>query len=93
MKYIELENKTNEIRKVGRIYDDPDRAFSYINIYFDNEKWADASKFLPGDFDLCYCKVKGESRILPGWHTGFSWDGSKIKPSHEILYWKLNYDT
>lgn len=93
MKYKPLENNTNEIKKVGRIYDNPDRAFSYINVNFDEEKWADSSKFLPGDYDLCYCKIKNQKKILPGWHTGISWDGSKIKREHEVIFWKLNYDT
>ena len=93
MKDKKLEENNNLIRKVGRCYEDPKNPFNYMKVKFDDDKWADASKFLPGDFDLCYCKIRDEKKILPGWHTGFCWDGSNIKPKHEILFWKLNYDT
>lgn len=78
------------IRKVGRYYEDPKRAFAYMDIKFDRDMWVDSSKYLPGDFDLCYCK--GKEKTLSGWHNGTSWDGSRITPDFEVLYWKMNYD-
>ncbi len=81
-----------EIKKVGKFYENKKRPFSYIDIPYENgkKKWADASKYLPQEFDLCHCKTK--DRTLPGWYTGISWDGLNLKPQTEVLFWKLNYD-
>lgn len=62
----------------------------YKSIKFDADKWADASEYLPMEFDLCYLKTN--ERTFSGWHTGFCWDGLKIKPRENVLFWKLNYD-
>ena len=78
------------IRKVGRFYDNPKRAFAYMDVQYDNGKWADSSKFLPADFDLCHCK--GKYKVIPGWHTGSSWDGLNMSPDFEVLFWKMNYN-
>lgn len=79
-----------KVKTVGKYYDNNEKPFNYSNVSFDNNKWADASKFLPREFDLCYCKTN--DRILSGWHTGISWDGHRIRSTDEILFWKLNYD-
>lgn len=76
--------------KVGKWYYNLGREFAYGDVEFDSNKWADSSKFLPKDFDLCYCKMK--EKTLPGWFTGTSWDGLNIKPESKVLSWKLNYD-
>lgn len=79
-----------EPRKVGRIYEDPQRAFCYIDIKYEKGKWADSSKFLPADFDLCHCKI--DDRVVSGWHSGTEWEGFRIKPKDKVQYWKLNYN-
>ncbi len=89
---IEKEIDTSAIKRVGKIYENPARAFAYIDIKYEPEKWADSSKYLPAEFDLCYCKIKNRNLSLPGWYTGISWDGLNIKPEYEVLFWKLNYD-
>lgn len=78
------------IRKVGRFYENPNKPFIYKDVIFDEDDWADASKYLPLDYDLCYCK--GKHGTLSGWHNGNTWDGSKITPDFEVLYWRMNYD-
>lgn len=90
MKKEKVEVDLSGIRKVGKHYEDPKNSFNYIKVKFDEGKWADASKYLPADFDLCYCKT--HDRIVSGWHTGTCWDGLNMKPEYKILYWKLNYD-
>lgn len=76
--------------KVGKYYKVLGREFVYGDVEFDSNKWADSSRFLPRDFDLCYCK--NTETNLAGWHTGTSWDGLNIKPEYKVLFWKLNYD-
>lgn len=88
MNDINIEN--NNVKKVGKLYENSKRAFCYIDIEANKKEWIDASKFLPSDFDLCHCRTK--NKIVPGWYTGFCWDGLQIKPDDEILEWKLNYD-
>lgn len=80
-------------KKVGRFYKNIDGEFGYSDVKFDENKWADVAFFLPGDFDLCHCKIEGKDRIYAGWHAGTTWDGANIKPDFNVLAWKLNYDT
>jgi len=80
----------NDIKKVGKHYEDPKNPFSYGKVKYDEDNWADSSRFLPADFDLCYCKTK--DKVISGWHSNNSWDGLKMKPDYKVLYWKLNYD-
>ncbi len=82
----------NGPKKVGRFYKSIGIEFSYLKVRFDEDKWADASCYLPKDFDLCYCKIENIRHICAGWHNGNIWDGVFIKPEHKIEYWKLNYD-
>lgn len=60
---------------------------TYSKVHFDDGGWADAKRFLPGDFDLCLLKVK-DRKSLVGWISGTSWDGLNMKPDYEVLYWK-----
>ncbi len=89
---IENHIENLEIKKVGKFYENPKRPFSYIDIDYEKGKWADCSKYLPSEFDLCHCKIENTETILPGWYTGMGWDGCNIKPAHKIIKWKLNYD-
>ena len=82
------------IRQVGQQYEDKKWKFSYSNVKFDEDGWADASRFLPAILDLCYCMIEGRSKKIPGWYTGTSliWDGLNIKPTDKILFWKRNFE-
>lgn len=53
---------------------------------YDVEGWADASKYLPSEFDLC--ELKTDIKSDSGWHTGQVWDGLNIKENTKVLYWK-----
>ncbi len=68
--------------KVGRKY------ATYKDVKYDSDKWADASLYLPADFDICSLKTEaGFSKR--GWHTGTQWDGAAITDKDKIKYWKL----
>lgn len=81
------------IKKVGRYYENPNRAFSYMDIpEIRKKEWIDASKYLPNDFDICHCKIENKEKILSAWFCQTYWDGMRIKPEDKVLSWRLNYD-
>lgn len=80
------------VKKVGKQYGKRKRPFSYHDVEFDENKWADASKYLPIDFDLCHCRVKDHDKTRSGWYTGHQWDGIKIRDTDTVLFWKCNYN-
>jgi hypothetical protein len=59
---------------------------TYKDFKYDYGGWADSSKYLPGDYDLCFLKT--EEKTLPGWHTGISWDGLNVPENLVVKYWK-----
>lgn len=62
------------------------RKFTYKDVEYDCDQWADAKKYMPADFDLVYMKTK--NKIFNGWAYVDSWDGAKISPEDEVLFWK-----
>lgn len=80
----------NAAKRVGKFYKSVGTFLTYRHVDFDKDKWADVNKYLPIEYDMCYCK--GENAILPGWYNGIGWDGHRIKPDFKVLFWKLNYD-
>ena len=50
------------------------------------DQWVDASKYLPGDYDLVIMKT--ETKTFPGWFSGIAWDGYRVPPNSNVLYWK-----
>ena len=64
------------------------RRFSYKDVKYDYDEWADASEYLPADFDLLYMKTK--SKIYNGWISGTKWDGLKIPQDEKVLFWKCH---
>lgn len=65
--------------------------YAYSDVTFDEDGWADAKLFMPGDFDLCHLKIK-DKKTKPGWASGNKWDGLNVTLDDEILYWKINRD-
>lgn len=65
-----------------------ERKFTYNDVQYDPDKWADASKFLPGDFDLVFLKVDGQKKKVPAWSNGQKWDGANFREEYNVLYWK-----
>jgi len=60
---------------------------TYKDVKFDEDGWADTTKFLPMDLDLCILKF--ENKTIFGWYSGNSWDGMRVKEGEIPLYWKL----
>lgn len=74
------DNKTGKMKKVEVLY-------TYRDVHFDIDGWADSKQYLPDDFDLVYMKIEGK-KVIPGWVTGSSWSGLRIKEADQVLYWK-----
>jgi hypothetical protein len=63
------------------------RKFSYRDVRYKRDGWADARKYRPADFDLMFLMFKDKG-CLPGWSVGKKWDGLEIDPDDKVLYWK-----
>ena len=61
--------------------------YSYGDVEYDIDGWADVTRFLPNDFDLVFLRLKRE-RTIPGWINGQSFEGRKLKPDDVVLFWK-----
>ena len=73
-----------DIIHVGSTYKNLKKRHNYKDVKYDDSGWADVSKYLPGDFDLCYLKT--ETKIIPGWHTNNSWDGKRVKENEKVSF-------
>ncbi len=66
------------------------RKVNYLDVHYDEDKWVDATKFLPEDFDLLYLKLSNIKKVLPGWSNGKQFEGANIPKDSKVLYWKRN---
>jgi hypothetical protein len=75
--------------EVGRLYliNGKSQPFKYEWVEKDFDGWVDPEKFKPMRYDMCYLRAKN-NRTYPGWWTGDRWDGLRVKPDIEIIYWK-----
>lgn len=78
--YITKFDKNGKEKKVEVVY-------TYRDVQYDIDGWADSNKYLPDDFDLVYMKIEGK-KTMPGWASGNSWAGLKYKDGDKVLYWK-----
>ncbi len=62
-------------------------SFYYTDVFYNEEGWADAKKFLPINYDLVLVKTK-DHVVKTGWSNGFGWDGLNLESEDEVLYWK-----
>lgn len=78
-------------KKVGRdLFDGPcSRYLSYYDIETDDDGWVYARDYLPADFDLVDCVIRGLRKTLVGWCSGTQWDGYRFEPHYIVKYWKL----
>lgn len=60
---------------------------AYHNLKYDANGWADASKYLPKDYDLVWMKIE-HKRNKSGWINGKEWNAIGLKDSDVVLYWK-----
>jgi hypothetical protein len=81
------------MKKVGKyVFKDKDKTLSYKTVVSDIDGWVDASKYLPADYDLMYLKIKNKP-TTHGWVFGTKWDGLKVQPDDEVLYWKKKQES
>ncbi len=65
----------------------PNILYSYRDVNYDLDEWADANKYLPKEYDLCLLKTD-IGRTINGWHNGTSWDGLRLKDGEKIKFWQ-----
>jgi hypothetical protein len=63
--------------------------YSYKDVEYDIDGWADVNKYLPDDFDLVFMRLK-RNRTIPGWVNGSTWEGLRFKNDDVVLFWKKN---
>lgn len=66
------------------------RHITYRDVKFDSNGWADASLFIPPDYELMHLKTSLK-RTIPGWAVGHNWDSYRIKDGEQVLFWKRNF--
>lgn len=80
-----------KVRQVGVIYP---RKFRYKDVKTDLDGWADATKYLPQDYDLLFLKVHrhGMTHIISGWYQETKWFGVKLRKYDSVVQWKRKPD-
>lgn len=66
---------------------DTNRILNYPQVKYDLDGWADASVYLPKEFDLVYLRCEESNKTVRGWFCGKYWDGLRYK-DQKVLYWK-----
>jgi hypothetical protein len=61
--------------------------YTYRDVFFDIDGWADCKRYLPEDYDLVYMRLARE-RTIPGWISGTAWMGIKLKDDDIVKFWK-----
>jgi len=74
----------NRVKSEGK----NERSFSYRDIKYDDNGWADRCKYLPIDYDLLILKRYGK-KDTPGWYTGSKWEGLRLDEEDKVIAWKL----
>jgi hypothetical protein len=79
--YIEKEDKNSDKKKKVAVL------YTYRDVKFDLDGWADSKEYLPEDYNLVYMKIEGR-KTIPGWSIGSSWSGLRLKLTDQVIYWK-----
>lgn len=61
--------------------------FVYKVTQFDENGWADATKYKPIPYDMIYLQTNYE-RVVKGWWAEFFFDGLRLKPDEIVVKWK-----
>lgn len=80
------EHLSSENPETGRTKKTP-VFFTYRDVQYDIDGWADCARYLPEDFDLVFMRLKRE-KTIPGWISGRSWSGLRLKNDDVVLFWK-----
>lgn len=76
---IKVGEAKEEIKKSPR--------YSYYDVQFNEDGWADAQLYLPADYDLLTLIVRGRGKVS-GWSVGHFWDGGNLRKQDKVLFWK-----
>jgi len=73
------------MREVGKKY-----AFTYKEVTYNVDGWADPKKFKPLAFDLVAIRVlrKGKEVGYNGWWSGGAWEAKRKKAEDKVIAWK-----
>lgn len=63
------------------------RRMEYLDVEYDQNGWADPSKFLPADCDLMCLKLQNGKQVN-GWLVGDRWEGLKKKKTDRVVAWR-----
>lgn len=74
-------------KRVGNINTVTDKEFSYQDVQYDGEGWADVARYLPVECDLVILKLK-DKKPIAGWVSGNKWYGLRLKDKDRVLFWK-----
>lgn len=93
---IPTKRNASPIKKVGNFkeYIDIGKSkliaiyYTYKDVEWDLDGWADSKKYFPMDFDLVQMQLK-RGKTVPGWASGLSWCGLRLKKDDEILSWTI----
>jgi hypothetical protein len=61
--------------------------YTYNDVEYDSDKWADSSLFLPEDFDLVLLDIEGKKPIS-GWYNASQWTGLRLRKGDKVKRWK-----
>lgn len=76
--------------QVGTHKPGTDRPYTYTDVFFDKDGWADSDDFRPVTYDLMLLRDEN-NRTIVGWYTGSGWDGLRYK-GQEVKHWKRKLD-
>lgn len=78
-------------KKVGDLLENG-TILSYPKCEYDSEGFADVTKYLPVEFDLCLLKIEGKQKKILGWMQTSSWDGLLFRYGYKVTHWKRKVD-
>ena len=67
------------------------KPLDYTGVEYDKDGLADASKYIPSDYDLVYLKTNF-GNIKNGWWAGNEFFCRKLLDGEKVLKWKKNKD-
>lgn len=64
-----------------------EKEYFYRDVQYDIDGWADATKWLPADYDLVIMRLKNRPTIV-GWSVGKEWISLRLKDNDTVLQWR-----
>lgn len=61
--------------------------YSYKDVEYDIDGWADCARFLPDDYDFVFMRLL-RNKTIAGWISGYTWTGLRLKQDDVVVFWK-----